>query len=481
MFTRSKKAHSISESKIDTKIDIVHAPRLWPVVLILSALLWIIATTGGRDVFVKETLGEAFDSQAEHFLRGDVDVDGGAIRWEAMIVNGHARMYFGPFPALLRMPLNAIYPEGRGAWSRLSGFLAAELALIAFAGLISDALSVSGLSPRWRGWLGSACLVAFVFATPLLFLLGNMSIYSEAIIWAFAWSISAIYFAWRSPIAEGRQLILSLLGFSISAGFALLARVTFGIPLLLIAPLLALRFVRVKNFRALLPLFLPLLAAAGFYVCLSYARFGNFTGVNFDTYVNPTHREVAHRYGIFRLDRFPYSFCDYFGLRIPPLQSRPPFFQADRRFGNFPPSFSLPFSETYISATWSSAWLIAGAILGVICLFRKNGRDLFQIGAAAAFALQSLLILCYFVLAQRYSLDLYPFLIFCTAIFLRQSGKNLPGAHWIVAALIPLSIFVNFFATASWLQHDGSLPTQTRMFWSAISGGRVSIPAADKP
>jgi len=54
------------------------------VALVLSALIWIIATAGGRQIFVKEVLGDAFDSQAEHFLRGNVDVDGDAIRWEAI-------------------------------------------------------------------------------------------------------------------------------------------------------------------------------------------------------------------------------------------------------------------------------------------------------------------------------------------------------------------------------------------------------------
>ena len=38
--------------------------------LVLSVLIWIIATTDGRHVFVKEALSDAFDSQAEHFLRG---------------------------------------------------------------------------------------------------------------------------------------------------------------------------------------------------------------------------------------------------------------------------------------------------------------------------------------------------------------------------------------------------------------------------
>lgn len=443
--------------------------------------MWIIATSGGRDLFVKEILGDAFDSQADHFLHGNVDVDGDAIRWEAMIVDGHTRMYFGAFPALLRVPLNAIYPAGRGAWSRLSGFLAAELCLFAFAGLISDAVSASALARRWQGWLGCACLAGLVFATPLLFLLGNMSIYSEAIVWGFAWSISAIFFAWRSRTAEGRALTLSLLGFSISAGCALLSRLTFGAPLLLIAPLLAIRFIREKKFRPLLALLLPLLGALAFHFFLSYARFGNFSGIKFDTYINPVHRDVADRYGMFRLDRIPYCFADYFGLYLPPLQAQPPFFQADRHFGNYPPSFSLPFSETYIPVTFASAWLVAGAVLGVICLLRKAGRDPFLWGGTAAFAAQSLLILSYYTLAQRYSAELYPFLIFCTVVFLRQAGATPRVEQWIFAAFLPLSILLNFFATASWLQHDGSLPRETRIFWRTISGGQVSIPPAKKP
>src|SRR5438046_10076860 len=63
-----------------------HTPRFLPLVLLLSVLLWVLTTTGGRQVFVKEVLGGAYDSQAEHFLRGDVDVDAEAISHEAMLV-----------------------------------------------------------------------------------------------------------------------------------------------------------------------------------------------------------------------------------------------------------------------------------------------------------------------------------------------------------------------------------------------------------
>ena len=50
-------------------------------------------TTGVRQIFAKEILGGAYDWQAEHFLRGDVDVDVDAIRHESMIVKDKVRMY----------------------------------------------------------------------------------------------------------------------------------------------------------------------------------------------------------------------------------------------------------------------------------------------------------------------------------------------------------------------------------------------------
>ena len=283
----------------------------------MSALLWVFTTTGGRQIFVKEVLGAAYDSQAEHFLRGNVDVDEEAIAHEAMIVNGHVRMYFGPFPALLRIPLNWVYPPGYGKWSRISGFGAGIIALFAFAGLVRLGLECSLLSPRACKYIGNACIIGFAFGSPLLLLLGNLSIYHEAIIWGLGLAIAALFFALRTRYVEGSALTWSLLAFSLCASGALLSRVTFGAPFILIAPLLALRIGaanRAANFAALI---VPLAAALGFYFWLSYARFGNFTGVNYDYYVNPVHREFAHKFGVFSPRRIPCSFADYFSVRSP--------------------------------------------------------------------------------------------------------------------------------------------------------------------
>ena len=443
------------------------SPRLLPLTIALSLLLWIIATTGGRQIFVKEVLGEAYDSQAEHFLRGDPGVDLGAIRHEAMIVNGQTRMYFGPFPAFLRMPLNYIYPSGRGYWSRISGFCAGVIALAAFAGLVSMALRSSPLSPRWRNWVGNASLIGFVFGSPFLLLLGSLAIYHEAIVWGLAWSLAALYFACRSRKAEGAALTRSLLGFSFCAAGALLSRVTFGAPLLLIAPLLSLRFLRRDQIRNLAALLLPLGTALIFHLFLSYAKFGSFLGASYEHYINPTHREFVLKHGIFGLQRVPYSFADYFILRRPEFQHGPPFLKAQHfRSYNHPSLFSNPFTETYSSLFWSSSWITLGAMVGVLLLLRPKASDGIDRAIALALFFQLICVLSYFALAQRYTAEFYPFLVFCFFILLRSGGTTLFRMRYAFIGLVALSVVINSLATASWLEEDRNLPIETHNFWT---------------
>ena len=470
MFTRLRKARWTSESN-QLPLTAPAAPRLLLLTLLLSAVLWVFTTTGGRQIFVKEVLGGAYDSQAEHFLRGDVDVDAEAIGHEATIVNDHVRMYFGPFPALLRIPLNFLYPAGHGKWSRISGFCAGAISLFAFAGLVRMALRSPPLSSRARNWLGNACVIGFVFGSPLLLLLGNLSIYDEAIIWGLALSLGAIFFAFRSRQTEGSALTHALLGFSLCAAGALLSRVTFGAPLILIAPFLALGLPSGNRIINLTALVLPLAAALIFYIWLSYARFGNVTGVHFDYYINPVHREFAHKFGVFSPRRILYSFVDYFGLRLPSLQREPPFLAAGRHSYNYPSLYSNDFSEVYLPLLWCSGWLVFGAILGITCLVRRHGAAAFERGAAVALFAQFLCILSYFSLAQRYAADLYPFLIFCLIIFLGSGSVALLRSRHIMIGLIALSVVVNSLATVSWLVNaDMNVPQKTRDTWKAFLG-----------
>jgi hypothetical protein len=446
------------------------SPDLLPIAFVLGLLLWLFTMTGGRQVFVSEVLGKAYDSQAEHFLRGDVGVDGDAIKHEVMVVNGKSRMYFGPFPAFLRIPLNYIYPGGRGHWSRMSGFCAGMIALAAFAGLIRMALRASQLSTCWQNWLGNAALVGFALGSPLLLLLGNLSIYNEAIVWGFAWSLAALYFALRSREAEGSALTRSLLTFSFCAGAALLSRATFGAPFLLIAPVLALRLFRRNPVRNLAALFLPIGAAFLFYLFLTYARFGDFSGMPMRYSTNPEQREFAVKHGLFRLERMPYSFADYFFLRRPELQHKPPFLKASRKHYDHPTLYVMPFTETYSSMLWCSSWILLGAVIGVAMLIRPGGSDGVDRTIAVIFFLQVIIILSFMGLAQRYAAEFYPFLIFAFLFFLR-SGRFAFKLRYLLIGLVAVSVVTNSLTTVSWLlEADMNVPAETKAKWNEFLG-----------
>jgi hypothetical protein len=446
------------------------APNLLPVTLVLSVVLWLFTMTGGGDIFVKEVLGGAYDSQAEHFLRGDVGVDAAAIAHETMIVNGKVRMYFGPFPAFVRIPLNFIYPAGHGKWSRISGFCAGIIALVAFAGLVKTALHWSPLSPRARNWIGNACVIGFALGSPLLLLLGNLSIYDEAIIWGFASSLGALYFACRSRTTESAALTRSLLAFSFCAGAGLLSRATFGAPFLLIAPLLAIRLFHRQTIRHITALFLPLGVAFVFYLFLSYAKFGDFSGMNMRYNINPVQRDFAMKHGLFRLERLPYSFADYFVLRSPKLQREAPFLKAGRTDYRHETLYVMPFTETYSSVLWSSSWILLGAVIGMAMLLRAGGADGVDRAIAAIFLLQVIVILSFMGLAQRYVAELFPFLIFAFLIFLRQ-GKIAFQLRYLLIGLVVVSVVINSLSTVSWLvEADMNVPAATRAKWNQFLG-----------
>jgi hypothetical protein len=445
------------------------APRLLPLTLILGALLWLFTTTGGRHVFVSDMLGEAYDSQGENLLHGDATVDGNAIRHEVMIRDGRSYMYFGPFPAFVRLPLNYLYPKGHGHWSRISGFCAGIIALAAFSALVRRALSTSQLSTRWRSWIGNICLVGFAFASPLLLLMGDVSIYHEAIVWALAWSIAALYFAGRSRRRNGAALTLSLLAFSFCAGAALLSRVTFGAPLVLIAPIIGLTLLRRSDrITKLAALFLPLGAAVLFYMWLNYAKFGDPLGSGFKYYVNPTQREFAQKHGLFNVERVPYSFADYFFLRRPDYQPQPPFLRTTRAYYNHPDLYVMPFTETYSSLAWSSAWIILGALVGIGFLLWPKGSDAVERAIALILLAQVIAVLSFIGMAQRYTAEFFPFLICIFLLFLRN-GRAVSRLRYVTIVLVLASVVINFFSTMSWLiESDWNQPPELRVIWSSF-------------
>ena len=96
---------------------------------------------------------------------------------------------------------------------------------------------------------------------------------------------------------------------------------------------------------------------------------------------------------------------------------------------------------------------------------------------AAAFFAQCILILSFFALAQRYTTDLYPFLIFCLLVFLRTGGLVLIRTRYLLIGLVIFSMVINSLTTISWLiGADQNVTVETRTVWSAFFEARFAWP-----
>jgi hypothetical protein len=79
--------------------------------------------------------------------------------------------------------------------------------------------------------------------------------------------------------------------------------------------------------------------------------------------------------------------------------------------------------------------------------------------------------LSFFALAQRYAVELYPFLILCLLTFLRAGGATLLCTRYAIVGLVGLSILVNSLATAQRLADaDQNVRPETRTIWREVLG-----------
>jgi hypothetical protein len=296
-------------------------------IVVIECIHFALLTRGTGEILGPELLGGAFDSLAQAFLRGSSEVDPASIRWEAFVVDGRAYLYFGPWPALLRLPLEVVAPNLAGQWARLSCFVASSLACAAFALLALRMLAKNtGLELEDKRLLLVTSLLGFGLATPFTFLMNAGSIYHEPILWGVAGSLCFV--AVLVPgLAEPEELHKKLPLLSFIAGAAFLARATYGGPLYLILLLIAashlmdrVRSAGVKLGAVLGELFVRLLPAGLmllFQLWYNFDRFGSaltFVDFGLSGYVqaDPATVQILDRAGVFNLARVIPALGNYF-------------------------------------------------------------------------------------------------------------------------------------------------------------------------
>jgi hypothetical protein len=140
-----------------------------------------------------------FDLQARAFLDGRWDVPAGSVGFEGFLIDGRTYVYFGPWPALLRLPLLALTDRFDGRLTTLSMLLAMVVLTVATYRLSMTLRAfVRGGGPVSRREIVATAGIAFaVLAGPPLWLGSLAVVHHEAICWGLAFTVAAIDAAGR--------------------------------------------------------------------------------------------------------------------------------------------------------------------------------------------------------------------------------------------------------------------------------------------
>jgi hypothetical protein len=208
----------------------------------LAVLAWY-ALRGGVGLFDRVPTGDFYEAQARSLLHGHWDGPADAYSFERFRVGGRFYTYFGPWPALPRLPFVALFGHGLdGRLSRVSMIVACGVALAALSRLSWQARTAV-LGDRRPGPVELVIAGASVFAaacgSTLIFLAGWTAVYHEAIAWGVAWALVSTTFL-VAHVAGDRRRDLVCAGAAAAASVLSRGSVGFG-PIAAIGLVLAAR------------------------------------------------------------------------------------------------------------------------------------------------------------------------------------------------------------------------------------------------
>jgi hypothetical protein len=161
-----------------------------------------------------------FDLQATAFLNGQLSVPTGALGIEGFVIDGKTYMYFPPFPALLRVPVQMLTHELDGRLTLVSMALAwTVLAVVTsrLVWLVRDCVRPDVAVGRADAVAASIFLAAVTGGTVLTFDAGLPWVYHEVYLWATALAVGCAYWLLRVALSPGPSSILWLGAFTLAS------------------------------------------------------------------------------------------------------------------------------------------------------------------------------------------------------------------------------------------------------------------------
>ena len=416
--------------------------------LVCVTLFGWMLTYGTFRFVAEDVFGSFYDHQAAAWLHGRWDVPEPALSGEAFVVGGKIYGYFGPTPALLRLPLVAL-GVGFGKVTRV-------FMTIDYLACLVGAYALLWLATRWRDPAATPSRFSVVLFTATVglgstvFFLGSRAyVYHEAILCGVAAALAATYSAlryWRAP--ESRWWLGALL----AGVLAVQARAPIGLFALTVLGAAALGLARRHPARHLA---IAALAGVGVltFQAVSYVKFGTIEGcpLRFNVQYTPEKLAVLENRN-FHLGNLRFN-TDVYVLR-PSFSLSPHFPYVYREYldrKKYPES-RLAYRDQTLAMPWAMPGLFALALAGgalAAVLAPAWRAPLALLGLAALPA--ALAMLTAVAVTQRYTADFCPFLI-AAAAFGVAGGELLPGKLRALgvaaaAALGVLGLLITFALT----------------------------------
>ena len=225
----------IAPARVGDRLDRADARRLrraWAAgaTLVLAAFTWLIMA--GRWAPLQRLYFDGFfDAQGRAFLDGRWDVDPEVVGFEGFQVDGRTYIYFGPWPAVLRLPVLLVTDRLDGRLTTLSMILAMVVLAVASHRLnLAVRKIVRGTAPVSRAEaIATAGLAVAALSGPPLWLASQAVVFHEASIWGLAFMVGsmAALIQWIDRPTIGR-----LAGTGALAAGAVSSRFTLGLGLM---------------------------------------------------------------------------------------------------------------------------------------------------------------------------------------------------------------------------------------------------------
>jgi hypothetical protein len=384
----------------------------------LGCFAWVVTGGSGRVVF-PESFGAFYDFQAASLLEGRLDVPTAAIGDEAFVRAGKSYGYFGPTPALMRLPF-VIFDAGFGRLSRAFLLLDYAGCLLASYLLLRTATEfVRGRGTR-PAPLTTVLLLANAGLGSTLFFLGSRAyIYHEAILCGAMWALFASACALRHLLAPARRWWVA----SVICGvLAVHARPPAGLFALSLLGCVALALAwsdRRKPIRRHLAI--AALSAAGLasFNGLSYLKFRTFDGAPLRLNLQYDARRLARIDGKnFHVANVPFHFYTY--VLRPNLDFQPGFpwltFGGDPKPKPLFPGAKIDYGERILALPYAMPALFTLATAGgaLAWIVARTAR---QPVAAVALAIVPMALAMFAAIANahRYTADFCPWLVTAAA------------------------------------------------------------------